>query len=82
MVDLFNKAGVANSNNSSFQFWQQHNHHVELWSKDVILQKLNYIHNNPVRAGFVLQPEDWLWSSAGCYTSKGNLLAGMRLIDF
>jgi len=35
-----------------------------LWSIAVIKQKLDYIHNNPVEAGFVTQPEHWKYSSA------------------
>jgi putative transposase len=30
---------------------------------------LNYIHNNPVKAGFVLNPEDWPYSSARLYSN-------------
>jgi putative transposase len=61
---LMKHAGSYNSNNKGFQFWQQHNHPVELWSDEVFYQKLNYIHLNPVVAGFVSQPEEWLYSSA------------------
>ena len=53
MMNAFAKAGAKNSNNEHYQFWQQHNHPVELWSVPVIEQKINYIHYNPVEAGFV-----------------------------
>jgi putative transposase len=33
------------------------------------LQKLNYIHENPVRKGYVTQPEHWLWSSANPFSA-------------
>ncbi len=38
--------------------------------------KLNYIHYNPVRAGLVTKPEEWLWSSAASYfiDKKAGLL--------
>jgi hypothetical protein len=48
----------------------------------VILQKLNYLHQNPVEAGFVEKAEDWLWSSAGDYAGKKGLLDGVILIEF
>lgn len=35
-------------------------------------QKLNYIHMNPVRAGFVVVPEDWPYSSAAWYRGKSG----------
>ena len=80
-MDLFKKAGSVNLNNRGFQLWQQHNRPIELWSRDVILQKLNYIHNNPVKAGFVEKAEDWLWSSARSYANMGNLLEELVPIE-
>lgn len=34
------------------------------------MEKLDYIHKNPVRAGLVEKPEDYPWSSAGWYAGK------------
>jgi putative transposase len=56
MLGLFEQAGRSNPNNEHFQFWQQGNHPIELWSNAVIDQKLDYIHNNPVVAGWVDEP--------------------------
>lgn len=53
LLNSFKKAGAANSNNTTNQFWQQHNQPIELWSPQVIQQKIDYIHHNPVEAGFV-----------------------------
>jgi len=66
-------AGKYNVNNIDFQFWQQHSHPIELTSNEMIEQKLDYIHFNPVAAGFVDVPEAWTYSSARDYagTSKG-----------
>ena len=52
MLWMFERAGKRNANNQDFQFWQQHNQPIELNSNFLIEQKLNYIHNNPVEAGF------------------------------
>lgn len=49
------------------QIWQADNHPIELFSEKVTLQKLQYIHNNPVRAKMVRNPEDWMYSSASNY---------------
>jgi REP element-mobilizing transposase RayT len=81
ILELFKRAGTENSNNRGFQLWQQHNRPIELWSTDVIMQKLNYIHNNPVKAGFVEKGEDWIWSSAGAYAGIRNMLEGLTLIE-
>jgi putative transposase len=61
-------AGKYNSNNKDFQFWQQHSHPIELSTTAMIGQTLDYIHLNPVAAGFVDVPEAWTYSSARDYT--------------
>ena len=57
-----------------FQFWQQSNHPVEIWSPHVFDQKLEYIHMNPVEAGFVENPEDWRYSSAVNYAGRKGVI--------
>ena len=46
------------------QVWQEGFHPQALESDTLMLQKLEYLHNNPVRAGFVAGPEHWRYSSA------------------
>jgi len=48
MLWMFRRAGERNSNNKNFQFWQQDNHAMELYGNEMLQQKINYIHNNPV----------------------------------
>lgn len=67
MLWMFERAGKKNSNVINRQFWQQNNHPIEIWSSKVFQQKLNYIHNNPVKAGFVTNAIDWKYSSARNY---------------
>lgn len=50
---MFERAGKKNKRNNSFQFWQQHNHPIELSTNEMIDQRLEYVHHNPVEAGFV-----------------------------
>ena len=47
--------------------WQRGSHPEAIVSQEFFLQKLNYIHENPVRKGYVRQPEHWLYSSARNY---------------
>lgn len=75
MLWLFERAGKRNSNNSNFQFWQQHNHPIELDSTFLIEQKLEYIHNNSVEAGFVMEPHAYSYSSAIDYAGGKGLVA-------
>jgi len=74
MLWMMERAGKLNSNNTDYQFWQQHNRPIELSGNTLMQQKLDYMHNNPVEAGFVDSPEDWLFSSARDYAGKTGLI--------
>jgi REP-associated tyrosine transposase len=71
---MMERAGKKNGNNADFQVWQQNNHPLEINSLDMAWQKLEYIHNNPVKAGIVEKPEDYLYSSARDYNSLKGML--------
>ena len=53
--------------NHSYSVWQKKVKSVDLWSHKFILQKMNYIHLNPVRAGLCNHPAKWKWSSYRAY---------------
>ncbi len=74
MLYLFENFGKFNPNNQIYQFWRQDNHPIELWSNDVIIQKLNYIHDNPVKAGFVSDASAYLYSSVIDYEGGKGML--------
>ncbi len=57
-----------------YQFWQSGSHAIELYSERFIWNKINYIHNNPVVAGFVNDAVDWKYSSASNYHEQESLL--------
>lgn len=80
MLWMMERAGKKNSNNTNFQFWQQHNHPIELFSKEMIVQKLHYLHQNPVEAGFVDEPEHYVYSSARDYAGIKGLL-GINILE-
>jgi putative transposase len=50
--------------NAELQFWKHDNHPIYLYSNEMIDQKMNYIHENPVVAGFVNEAQEWRLSSA------------------
>ncbi len=60
------KAGTADR---EYQFWKRRSLGVELFSPKVFKQKLEYIHNNPVKAGLCKFPEQYHYSSAKFYHS-------------
>ena len=51
----------------SFQFWQPDNHPELCYQLNFMWQKLDYIHNNPVRARLVYKAEEYIKSSAADY---------------
>ena len=55
---------------------------IELWSNDVIQQKINYIHNNPVEGGIVYRPEDYKYSSASDYAGEKGMLEGVCVFQY
>jgi REP element-mobilizing transposase RayT len=81
LLHMFKYFAAVNSNNRNFQFWIQDNHPIELWSLPVIWQKLNYIHDNPVRAGIVSDPTHYLYSSATDYYCGRNGLLEIDLME-
>lgn len=56
--------------NHSFCVWQKKIRSIDLWSHKFILQKLNYVHLNPIRAGLCDHPAKWKWSSYNAYLSR------------
>jgi len=50
-------------------FWQPRYYDFNVWSEAKRIEKLRYIHRNPVRRGLVSSPEQWPWSSFRHYLS-------------
>lgn len=80
MLWMFARAGKRNSNNEQYQFWQQNNHPIQLSTNEMIEQRLNYLHDNPVVSGFVTKPEEYYYSSAYDYSGHKGLLPLVMLV--
>ena len=74
MVEQFSQYGAQCRNNETYQFWKQDNHPIELYSNKFFKQKIKYIHNNPIKAGIVENPEDYLYSSARNYADLESVI--------
>ena len=57
----------VNKHNRTYQFWKRESLSIELRTHAVFIQKLEYIHYNPVKAGLCINPEDYYYSSAKFY---------------
>ena len=54
--------------------WQQHNKPIELSSNEMIERYVNYLHENPVKAGYVELAEDYVYCSGPAIAGKPGLL--------
>jgi REP element-mobilizing transposase RayT len=70
---LFEFFSKINSQHGEHNFWQYTNHPVELYSNEVIDQKVDYIHMNPVKVGFVAEPHEYVYSSASRHSPLKTL---------
>jgi putative transposase len=53
-------------------FWQARYYDFNVWSESKVVEKLRYIHRNPVVRGLVERPEDWQWSSFRHYLTGAD----------
>jgi len=67
-------ARKAKRDDRTHQFWQEGSHPQLVESEAVLRQKLEYIHLNPVKRGFVDEPEHWRWSSARNYAGRAGMV--------
>ena len=64
----------AQRTDRSRQFWQEGSHPQCIAGEAMLRQKVEYIHHNPVKRGFVDEPEHWRWSSARCYAGRDGVV--------
>ncbi|MBM4289879.1 MAG: transposase [Deltaproteobacteria bacterium] len=64
----YNKPGHKNL--SQYQVWQEGFHPQGITSEEILWQKVDYIHYNPVKLGLVERPQDWRYSSARNYLGE------------
>jgi len=64
----------AHKNDHLYQFWQEGVHPEWIQNEEMMRQKIEYIHRNPVERGYVDQAEHWRYSSARNYQGMNGLL--------
>jgi len=60
-----------------FRLWQRKGYDMNIWTAKKVEEKLNYMHNNPVKRGLVKEPGDWPWSSWRYYFLQDASLLAM-----
>jgi REP element-mobilizing transposase RayT len=65
VLDLLTYYKLRHKKESEHQLWQEGVHPQQIVSVEMLNQKIEYIHFNPVKRGYVAEPEHWVYSSAG-----------------
>jgi len=81
LMYMFGFFAKKNHRPSAHQFWQTDNHPIDLYTKRVTQQKLNYIHNNPVRTNWVVMAQHYVYSSASNYLDEGRGILKVEVLD-
>jgi len=79
MLKIFEEEAERIKRVKGYKLWQDGNHPIELISNQIIDQKLDYVHRNPVEAGFVQNPEDYIYSSARDYSGEKGILPLVKI---
>jgi hypothetical protein len=74
MLYRFEFAGKYDNKVTKYRFWQDKSHPIELTSTEMINQRIDYTHENPVRTGAVAVAEDYLHSSARNYAGLSSVI--------
>ncbi len=67
ILEKFRKQKRTYKANSTYQVWQEGFHPKLISTEDMLAQKIDYIHQNPIRKGLVKKITDWEYSSARYY---------------
>jgi len=80
ILNQFSYYKKAYKKGSEYQVWQEGFHPQLIMSEKVMLQKIEYIHNNPVKRGLVDNQEHWRYSSARNYILDDNSILNISKI--
>ncbi len=65
---------LQHKTNRRYQLWQEGSHPQQIQGEEMMRQKIEYIHNNPVKRGYVDLPVHWRYSSARNYLGLDGLI--------
>ena len=64
----------AHKKHTEYQIWEEGFHPKLIQSEKMMIEKINYIHQNPIKRGYVDRAEHWRYSSARDYNGIDGLL--------
>jgi REP element-mobilizing transposase RayT len=74
MLGKLQRAKLSHKRDRKHQVWQEGSHPKILEGQAMIQQKISYIHDNPVKRGYVDDPRHWRYSSARNYAGEAGLI--------
>ena len=63
-------------------FWQARCYDHNCRSRETVVEKINYCHNNPVVRGLVREPGEWRWSSFNWYAGRDDVPITMDRLEY
>jgi len=82
ILELFKRAASIHAKGREHKVWMDGNHPILIESVDFFLEKLSYVHDNPVRKGYVKNPEHWVFSSARNYLLGDSSVLEVEVIEY
>jgi len=74
ILDLLTFYKKRHKTGSEHQFGQEGVHPQQISSIEILNQKIEYVHFNPVKRGYVTEPEHWIYSSACDHSGKKGIV--------
>lgn len=72
---------LVGAKDRTYQVWERNSLSIPVWTNAIVWQKLEYIHNNPVKAGLCNVPEEYVYSSAMYYQRGSSQWYFLKHID-
>lgn len=74
MLQQLHNHKPAHKQDQAYQFWQEGFHPKQIQTEEILRDKLEYIHNNPVARGYVDDPVHWRYSSYRCFMGRDDVV--------
>jgi len=81
ILQKFHEAAAIDGRGNSHKVWQDGFHPIAIETEGFFREKLNYLHENPVRKGFVEQPEHYKYSSARNYICNNHSVMQVECLE-
>ena len=81
VLRLLNFYKLKHRYDRNYQLWQEGSHPERIIDDDMLIAKIEHIHNCPVKRRYVEHPEHWLYSSARNYSGLSNFLEIQTLCE-